>query len=103
MFSCAHTKKFRSGGSGFVFGRIYYNYNYSCQRTPLYRSGRISLALATGVVVVPLGWLYTLSNFQLPTGKTNELLYGLMANTIPGYKNPTGASIYGTIAEDAWY
>ena len=62
------------------------------------------IALLTGVVVVvPLGWLYALSNFQLPTGTTNELLYGLMVNTMSSHKNPTGASIYGTIAGDAWY
>jgi hypothetical protein len=26
-----------------------------------------------------------------------------MVNTIPGHKNPVGASVYGTIAGDAWY
>ncbi|KAB5527984.1 OPT oligopeptide transporter protein-domain-containing protein [Coniochaeta sp. 2T2.1] len=55
------------------------------------------VAIATGaLVVVPLGWLYALSNFQL-------LLYGLMVNSISGYKNPCGASTYGSIAGDAWY
>jgi hypothetical protein len=38
-----------------------------------------------------------------PTGTTNELLYGLMVNAIPGHKNPVGASVYGSIAGDAWY
>lgn len=62
------------------------------------------VALATGVVVViPLGFLYSMSNFQLPTGTTNELLYGLMVNGISGHKNPVGASVYGSIAGDAWY
>ncbi|CZT03937.1 related to sexual differentiation process protein isp4 [Rhynchosporium agropyri] len=62
------------------------------------------IALATGaVVVIPLGWLYSLSNFQLPIGTTNELLYGLMVNAIPGYKNPVGATVYGAIAGNAWY
>ncbi|KAL5313535.1 hypothetical protein ACEPPN_017955 [Leptodophora sp. 'Broadleaf-Isolate-01'] len=62
------------------------------------------IALATGaVVVIPLGWLYSLSNFQLPIGTTNELLYGLMVNAIPGYKNPVGASVYGAVAGNAWY
>ena len=37
------------------------------------------------------------------TGSTNELLYGLMVNSIRGYKNPVGATVYGTIAGDAWY
>jgi OPT family oligopeptide transporter len=62
------------------------------------------VAIATGaVVVVPLGWLYALSNFQLPIGTTNELLYGLMINSVSGHKNPCGASTYGSIAGDAWY
>ncbi|CAM1502651.1 Fc.00g074270.m01.CDS01 [Cosmosporella sp. VM-42] len=62
------------------------------------------VAIATGaLVVVPLGWLYALSNFQLPIGTTNELLYGLMVNAVSGFKNPCGASTYGAIAGDAWY
>lgn len=62
------------------------------------------VALATGaLVVVPLGWLYALSNFQLAIGTTNELWYGLMVNAISGFKNPCGASTYGSIAGDAWY
>ncbi|KKY16111.1 putative oligopeptide transporter [Diplodia seriata] len=62
------------------------------------------VAIGTGaVLVVPLGWLYALSNFQLPIGTVNELLYGLMVNAVSGYKNPTGASVYGSIAGNAWY
>ncbi|KAG6008283.1 hypothetical protein E4U21_004745 [Claviceps maximensis] len=64
------------------------------------------VGIATGaVIVVPLGWLYALSNFQLAIGSTNELLYGLMINApfVTGWKNPCGASTYGAIAGDAWY
>lgn len=62
------------------------------------------VAVGTGaVIVVPLGWLYALSNFQLPIGTVNELLYGLMVNSIGGFKNPVGASVYGSIAGNAWY
>lgn len=62
------------------------------------------VGIATGaVVVVPLGWLYALSNFQLAIGSTNELLYGLMINSVTGWKNPCGASAYGAVAGDAWY
>ncbi|CAG8974115.1 hypothetical protein HYALB_00002750 [Hymenoscyphus albidus] len=62
------------------------------------------IALATGVmVVIPLGWLYALSNFQLPIGTFNELIYGVMVNAVPGHKNPVGATIYSSIAGDAWY
>ena len=38
-----------------------------------------------------------------PIGSTNELLYGLMVNSVSGFKNPAGASTYGSIAGDAWY
>lgn len=62
------------------------------------------VALATGIaVVIPLGWLYALTTFQLPIGTTNELLYGAMVQFISGYKNPVGANVYGSIAGDAWY
>ncbi|POS86206.1 OPT superfamily oligopeptide transporter [Erysiphe pulchra] len=62
------------------------------------------VALATGAIIVtPLGWLYAISNFQLPIGTFNELMYGLMINAISGHKNPTGATVYSSIAGDAWY
>ncbi|RFU28729.1 hypothetical protein B7463_g7615, partial [Scytalidium lignicola] len=62
------------------------------------------VALATGaLVVIPLGWLYALSNFQLPIGTFNELIYGVMVNAVSGHKNPTGATVYSSIAGDAWY
>ncbi|EXF75525.1 hypothetical protein CFIO01_06261 [Colletotrichum fioriniae PJ7] len=62
------------------------------------------VAIGTGaILVVPLGWLYALSNFQLAIGTVNELLYGLMVNSVSGFKNPTGASAYGAIAGNAWY
>ncbi|KAH6665709.1 OPT oligopeptide transporter protein-domain-containing protein [Halenospora varia] len=62
------------------------------------------VAMATGaIVVVPLGWLYAVSNFQLPIGTTNELLYGVMVNGVRGHKNPVGAFVYSSIAGDAWY
>ncbi|KAF4126212.1 oligopeptide transporter [Geosmithia morbida] len=62
------------------------------------------VAIATGaIIVLPLGYLYALSNYQLPIGTTNELLYGLMVNAVSGHKNPVGASVYGSIAGNAWY
>jgi len=62
------------------------------------------VAVGTGaVIVLPMGWLYALSNFQIEVGTTNELLYGLMVNAVHGHKNPTGASVYGSIAGNAWY
>jgi OPT family oligopeptide transporter len=62
------------------------------------------IALLTGVIIViPMGWLYALSNFQVAVGTTNELLYGYMVNAISGHRHPAGASTYGAIAGDAWY
>ncbi|CZT46692.1 related to sexual differentiation process protein isp4 [Rhynchosporium secalis] len=62
------------------------------------------VALLTGALIVtPLGWLYAISNFQLAIGTTNELFYGLMINAVSGHKNPTGATVYSSIAGDAWY
>jgi hypothetical protein len=62
------------------------------------------VAVATGVVVViSLGWLYALSNCQLPIGTFNELIYGVMVSSVDGHKNPAGASVYSSIAGDAWY
>lgn len=52
------------------------------------------VALATGaVVVIPLGWLYAVSNFQLPIGTFNELLYGTMVQNLNNHRNPIGASV----------
>ncbi|KAI0012126.1 OPT oligopeptide transporter protein-domain-containing protein [Xylariaceae sp. FL0662B] len=62
------------------------------------------VAIATGaIVIVPLGWLYAVSNFQLPIGTFNELLYGTMVQGLSHHRNPIGASVYGSIAGDAWY
>jgi OPT family oligopeptide transporter len=62
------------------------------------------IALLTGVaIVIPMGWLYAISNFQVAVGTTNELLYGYMVNSISGHRHPAGASTYGSIAGDAWY
>lgn len=54
-------------------------------------------------IVIPMGWLYAISNFQVAIGTTNELLYGYMVHSITGHKHPAGASTYGSIAGDAWY
>ncbi|KAK2797675.1 hypothetical protein FQN50_009099 [Emmonsiellopsis sp. PD_5] len=53
--------------------------------------------------IVPMGWLYAISNFQVAIGTTNELLYGYMVSAVSGHKHPAGASTYGAIAGTAWY
>lgn len=61
------------------------------------------VALLVGLVVVtPLMWLYALSNFQLPIGTFNELLYGWIVQDIP-HKHPAGAAFFSCVAGDAWY
>ncbi|CAJ2503106.1 Uu.00g105000.m01.CDS01 [Anthostomella pinea] len=62
------------------------------------------VALITGgAVVIPLSWLYAVSNFQLPIGTFNEVLYGTMVQNLSTHRNPIGANVYGAIAGDAWY
>src|SRR3954468_22027537 len=38
-----------------------------------------------------------------PIGTFNELMYGVMVNAVGGHKNPTGATVYSSIAGDIWY
>lgn len=66
----------------------------------------VFVGLATGVViVVPLGYLYAISNYQVAIGDFNELMYGYMVQTKAGagHRHPVGPSVYGSIAGDAWY
>ena len=66
----------------------------------------VLVGLATGViVVVPLGYLYAISNYQVAIGDFNELMYGYMVQTKAGagHRHPAGPSVYGSIAGDAWY
>lgn len=66
----------------------------------------VFVGLATGVVVVvPLGYLYAISNYQVAIGDFNELMYGYMVQTKAGegHRHPCGPSVYGSIAGDAWY
>lgn len=61
------------------------------------------IALCIGsVIVTPLMWLYALSNFQLPIGTFNELIYGYIIQG-QGLKDPGGASFFGSLAGNAWY
>ncbi|KAH3680254.1 hypothetical protein WICMUC_000435 [Wickerhamomyces mucosus] len=55
------------------------------------------------VIIIPLGYLYAISNFQLAIGTFNELMFGLMIEGKIGGKHPASASTYGAIAGDAWY
>lgn len=62
----------------------------------------IVACLIGSVIVTPLIWLYALSNFQLPIGTFNELIYGYL---IKGRSNihPASGSVFASIAGDAWY
>lgn len=63
----------------------------------------IVAVLMGAACVVPMGWLYAISNFQVAIGSTNELLYGYMVSHVTGHRHPAGASTYGAISGDAWY
>src|SRR6202012_4032973 len=41
-----------------------------------------------GIIVVPMGWLFALSNFSVHVQSFNELIYGYLINTIKGHKMP---------------
>jgi len=60
---------------------------------------------SAAVIVIPMGWLYAISNYQIATGSFNELMYGYMVHTKAGegHRHPCGPSTYGAIAGDAWY
>lgn len=61
------------------------------------------IALLMGsIIVTPLIWLYALSNFQLPIGTFNELLYGYMVEGLES-KHGAGAAFFGSLAGNAWY
>lgn len=61
------------------------------------------VALGVGcLIVTPLMWLYALSNFQLPIGTFNELLYGYLVQDLDT-KHPAGAAFFGCVAGNAWY
>ncbi|KAE8154891.1 OPT oligopeptide transporter protein-domain-containing protein [Aspergillus avenaceus] len=64
----------------------------------------VGLATA-GIFVLPFGWLYAISNYQIAVGTFNEMLYGYMVHTAAGasHRHPCGPSTYGAIAGDAWY
>ena len=66
----------------------------------------VIVGVATGfIVVIPLGYLYAISNYQVAIGDFNELIYGYMVHTAAGaaHHHPAGPSVYGAIAGDAWY
>ncbi|KAF5212286.1 putative oligopeptide transporter [Clavispora lusitaniae] len=63
----------------------------------------IVVALGVGsIIVTPLMWMYALTNFQLPIGTFNELLYGLLVQN-QTTKHPAGAAFFGCVAGNAWY
>ncbi|KAH7036100.1 OPT oligopeptide transporter protein-domain-containing protein [Linnemannia elongata] len=49
--------------------------------------------------VVPMGFIYAISAYQVTTGTWNELIYGYMA---PG-THPVGSLVYRVVAGQCWY
>lgn len=65
--------------------------------------GTLVVAVALGALIVtPLMWLYAISNFQLPLGTINDLLYGYLIENAH-IKHPAGAAFFGAIAGNTWY
>ncbi|CAH2355239.1 oligopeptide transporter 1 [[Candida] railenensis] len=61
------------------------------------------VALGFGfIIVVPLCWLYALTNFELLVGSFNELLYGYMVQNMES-RHPAGAAMYGSLAGDIFF
>ncbi|KAF9903593.1 hypothetical protein EC991_003505 [Linnemannia zychae] len=52
-----------------------------------------------GLTVVPMGFIYAISAFQVSIGTWNELVYGYMA---PG-THPIGSLVYRIVAGQCWY
>ncbi|SSD60829.1 related to sexual differentiation process protein isp4 [Saccharomycodes ludwigii] len=62
------------------------------------------VALGIGsLIVIPLSYLYAISNFQLAIGSFDELIYGSMVENLKTYKHPASASTYGALSGDMWY
>jgi len=62
------------------------------------------IALFLGsIIITPLAYLYALSNFQLPIGTVNALLYGSMVHVSNAQVHPISGSVYTAIAGNAWY
>lgn len=55
------------------------------------------------IIIVPLAYLYAVSNFQLAIGTFDELLYGVMVQKLSTHKHPASASTYGALSGDLWY
>ncbi|ORX95574.1 hypothetical protein K493DRAFT_282725 [Basidiobolus meristosporus CBS 931.73] len=49
--------------------------------------------------VVPMGYIYAISNYQVAVGTFNELIYGYLA---PG-THPIGSLVYRIVAGQCWY
>lgn len=55
------------------------------------------------IIIIPLAYLYAISNFQLAIGTFDELLYGVMVQNLKSHKHPASASTYGALSGDLWY
>lgn len=54
------------------------------------------------VIVTPLMWLYAVSNFQLPIGTFNALLYGFLVQKQRA-RLAAGTAFFGCVTGTAWY
>lgn len=56
-----------------------------------------------GLTVIPFGFVYALSNFQVSVGVFNELIYGYMLDANGTSRHPIGSLVYRVISGQCWY
>ncbi|KAL7416397.1 OPT oligopeptide transporter [Mrakia frigida] len=61
----------------------------------------VALAFGTAIVI-PMGYVYAVSGYQVPVGYFNEIVYGYLIN-LGGSRHPVGSLSYRVISGQAWY
>ncbi|CAM0139405.1 unnamed protein product [Umbelopsis sp. WA50703] len=62
------------------------------------------VALVIGALtVVPMGYVYAISNYQVDIGTFNELVYGYMINANGSSRHPIGSLVYRVVSGQCWY
>jgi len=62
------------------------------------------IALLIGAVsILPMGYVYGISGYQIPVGTFNELIYGYMIDAPGSSRHPIGSLVYRIISGQCWY
>ncbi|KAH8927274.1 OPT oligopeptide transporter [Atractiella rhizophila] len=54
------------------------------------------------LIVIPMGYIYAISGYQVPVGYFNELFYGYLID-LGGSRHPVGSLSYRVISGQCWY